>query len=284
MDLRLDRLATLYVVSPLKRHTAGRASIPILMYHSISEQDESQAHPYYRTATSPKTFASQIEYLHAGGYRTASLSEVVGLISAQESMPEKRVAITFDDGYSDFYREAFPILSRHGFSATVFLATAFVGNSSVRFKEKDCLTWPEVRELQKHGISFGSHTVNHPQLHDLDNSDIKNEITRSKQTIEQETGRAVESFAYPYAFPQSDATFVSALRNHLAEAGYQNGVCTVVGRANRGSDPFFMERLPVNSCDDPPLFQAKLSGAYDWVARPQYLLKRAKSLATAAAF
>jgi hypothetical protein len=67
------------------------------------------------------------------------------------------------------------------------------------------------------------------------------------------------------------------LRDSLRQAGYQNGVCTVVGRARRSSDPFFMERLPVNSCDDTALFQAKLAGAYDWISKSQYVVKMVKA-------
>ncbi len=62
-------------------------------------------------------------------------------------------------------------------------------------------------------------------------------------------------------------------------AGYQNGVCTIVGRAKRSSEPLFMERLPVNSCDDAALFAAKLAGAYDWIATSQYISKVGKAAA-----
>ena len=57
----------------------------------------------------------------------------------------------------------------------------------------------------------------------------------------------------------------------------KNGVCTIVGRANRNSEPLFLERLPVNSCDDRALFNAKLAGAYDWISTSQYLAKMVKA-------
>ena len=105
---------------------------------------------------------------------------------------------------------------------------------------------------------------------------IKEEIVTSKKMIEERLGCAVTSFAYPYAFPQSDAEFKKMLRDSLDSAGYQNGVCTTVGRGTSDSDPFFMQRLPVNSSDDAQLFQAKLMGAYDWVGTAQRLIKMAK--------
>ena len=278
MELRLDRLATLYVMSPFLRLAGGRGrSIPILMYHSIADEDESGSHAYYRTKTSPAVFAAQMKFLHDHGYKTCSVAQGIDHLRDEAAPADKLVVITFDDGYRDFYQQAFPSLNRYGFSATVFIPTAYIGETSISFKGKDCLTWAEVRELKEHGIVFGSHTVHHPQLHDLSVPKLQEEITHSKSTIEERLGCAVDSFAYPYAFPQADTEFKKILRDSLRGAGYQNGVCTIVGRANRSSEPLFLERLPVNSCDDDALFQAKLNGAYDWIGKSQYLAKKGKS-------
>jgi peptidoglycan/xylan/chitin deacetylase (PgdA/CDA1 family) len=278
MDLRLDRFATLYLVSPFMRLVSEKQlSIPILMYHSITEEDESGMHAYYRTATSPATFAAQLEYLHTEGYTTCSLAQAIDYLQPEAQIAAKLVVITFDDGYRDFYRHAFPVLKQYSFSATVFLPTAYIRENSVPFKGKGCLTWAEVRELNKHGILFGSHTVTHPQLRELSVLAINDEIVNSKKTIEEKLGCAVDSFAYPYAFPQTETEFKKMLRDSLHRAGYQNGVCTIVGRANHRSHPLFMERLPVNSCDDAALFNAKLAGAYDWISKSQYVAKMAKA-------
>jgi peptidoglycan/xylan/chitin deacetylase (PgdA/CDA1 family) len=283
MDLRFDRLATLYLVSPLMRHASGRGTLnPILMYHSIAEEDEAGIRGYYRTATAPLVFAAQMESLHQAGFAVVGLGEAVRRCT-QPGAVKNSVVITFDDGFRNFYTNAFPVLNRYGFTATMFLPTAHIGEKQLSFKGKECLSWSEVRELQKHGISFGSHTVTHPQLHDCDPNSIKEEIVRSKYTIEQKLGCAIQSFSYPYAFPETDAIFKRRLREELLQAGYENGVCTTVGRPGPTSDPFFLKRLPVNSDDDPQLFLAKLAGSYDWIAKPQYLLKMAKKLVNAGA-
>lgn len=286
MSFRFDRFATLYLVNPLWSSSSNRTpSVPILMYHSVSDgsdngseaKHEAAAHPYYRTSTSPQRFAEQIQYLHSNGYRTVSLAEAVSGLRGQSPAANKQVVITFDDGYRDFYRHAFPVLSQCGFSATVFLPTAYIGDTPISFKGRDCLTWAEVRELTHHGIRFGSHTGTHPQLRDLSLAAVKEEISSSKKTIEEKLGCEVDSFAYPYAFPQADTDFRNMLRDLLVQAGYQNGVCTIVGLAHSKSDPFFMERLPVNSCDDDALLQAKLAGAYDWIAKFQYASKMTRA-------
>src|SRR5208282_4673205 len=276
MALRIDRLATLYVADPLRRcNFIRQASIPILMYHSIADENEAGVHPYYRTSTAPSVFADQMENLHQAGFSVIGLSEAVGCFRERETT-RKSVVITFDDGFRDFYSNAFPILNRYGFTATMFVPTAHIGENRLKFKGKECLTWDEVRELQKYGISFGSHTVTHPQLRDCDPHSIEEEITVSKQTIEQKLGCAIQSFAYPYAFPESDASFKQKLRDQLRQAEYENGVCTTIGRPGPTSDPFFLNRLPVNSDDDARLFRAKLAGSYDWLAKPQYFVKMLK--------
>ena len=277
MDPRLDRLVTLYLVSPLLRNASARGPhIPVLMYHSISDQDESGSRAYFRTCTAPHVFADQMAYLHSSGYCTCSLAQALDQLQSGTHTASKLVVITFDDGYCDFYRQAFPILNRYGLNATVFLPTAYISDRPVKFKDRDCLTWAEVRELSNHGMLFGSHTVTHPQLRELSAADINEEIVNSKKTIEEKLGSVVDSFAYPFAFPQTDIEFKKMLRDSLRQAGYKNGVCTIVGRANRESEPLFMERLPVNSCDDIALFHAKLVGAYDWISKFQHLSKIAK--------
>ena len=271
---RADELATLYFFRPLRKLARPRgARVPILMYHSVSENGAEKYHPYYGTVTSSAAFARQMRFLHENGYRAVGLSEAVRFLASGGSEGPKPVAITFDDGFRDFYTEAFPVLKRYGFSATMYLPTASIGESCREFKGRACLSWGEVRELRKEGVHFGSHTVTHPQLRQVRTEEMRDEVRRSKETIEEKLGCAATSFAYPYAFPETDRVFRGKLRGCLEEAGYENGVATTIGTAGRASDRFFLERLPVNSFDHLRLFGAKLEGAYDWLHTVQYARK-----------
>jgi peptidoglycan/xylan/chitin deacetylase (PgdA/CDA1 family) len=273
MSFRLDRWATLYLMNRIRRGAPGnQPAIPILMYHSIAEEDEIGVQAYYRTTTTPSVFALHMKHLSDHGYSTISVAEAATYLQ-NGSRPNKCAVITFDDGYSDFYRHAFPTLSRYHFSATVYVPTAYIGNQPVEFKGKHCLTWSEIRELRKLGISFGSHTVTHPQLSTLDANAVKNEVVNSKHTIEDNLGESVDGFAYPYAFPEAKVSFVRMLRDTLVDAGYQQGVSTRIGVARPPEDRYFLRRLPMNSMDDIPLFDAKLQGGYDWLHRLQYASK-----------
>lgn len=247
--------------------------IPILMYHSISVGEDAGVHPYFVTHTPGHVFESHLRFLRDHGYRAISTGEVVRMLNSPTPTEDKLVAITFDDGYRDFYTCAFPILEKYGFRATVYLPTGYINHRARNFNERECLTWPEVRELRRSGIEFGSHTASHRQLRFVSLSDLEYELGVSKQTLEDELGEAITSFSYPYAFPEDDQAFVHRLRDLLRVCGYTNGVSTIIGSAHSLEDCFFLRRLPANSADDLALFQAKLNGDYDWLHAAQKLKK-----------
>ncbi len=285
--MRLDRFLTLhvfrYLAAVLPQPKGIR--IPILMYHSISDEPENGIHPYYRINTSPKRFAEHMQFLHDNYYKVIDLSEAVRLISAESSgspnpptfhpsnIPQKKVVLTFDDGYKDFYTQAFPVLYQYNFTSTVFLPTAFIGGRKPGLREKLHLSWSEIKELQQKGIVFGSHTVTHRQLQDLDKKEVVLEIKNSKEVIEERIGNEVRSFSYPYRFPSQENGFIQILRSILSEVDYQNGVNTEVGVNGKGEDRFFLKRLPVNSSDDIRFFQSKLEGGYNWIRSFQRFYK-----------
>ena len=274
INFRLDRFLTLYLFRHItkKQTSAGDERIPILMYHSISDEKE-KSHPYYHVNTSPAVFDAHMSYLHEKNYSVINLQDLKKSFDARDST--KCVVLTFDDGFYDFFTNAFSILKKYNFSATVFLPTGFIHNERLSFKGKECMTWNEVRHVQSKGINFGSHTVTHLQLNNLSTKEIENEIKLSKNKIEDETGIMVESFSYPYAFPENKE-FGITLRTLLKKCGYTNGVTTKIGTANNGDDTFFQPRLPVNTADDILFFEAKLQGSYDWLNKPQIFIKRFK--------
>ena len=282
--MRLDRFLTLAVFQPLRRAGPGEGEprLPILMYHSISDGREERKSAYYQTATHPKVFADQMAMLRAEGYQAVTLT--AGLETLQSWMTNGKgnfprcVAVTFDDGFRDFYTVAFPILQQHEFAATMFLPTSYIGQQARRFKSRECLTWSEVKELHRVGMEFGSHTVTHPRLVELDWPDIEKEMNDSKAQIDDHLGVPAKAFAYPYAFPEANQDFVQHFRQLLGKAGYRSSVTTKIGRAHPGDDRLCLKRLPVNSGDDTPLFRAKLHGAYDWLSWPQAFSKTARHL------
>jgi peptidoglycan/xylan/chitin deacetylase (PgdA/CDA1 family) len=271
---RIDRLATLYVCHPLAKLSgwSEKYCVPVLTYHSISENLFGKVHPYHHINTPVSIFSLQMRWLRQAGYRTISLSELMNGFEAAQDL-SKTVVLTFDDGYQDFYTDAFPILKQCGFAATVFLATDRIRDESVRVEGADYLTWSEVRELQTEGMTFGSHSVTHADLRSLGPEQIDYELGYSKESIEQRIGAQVESFSYPFALPEEDGDFIRYLADTLENMGYTNGVCSAIGRAKPKDTRFFLPRLSINSWDDLELLKAKVEGGYDWLHWPQWFYK-----------
>ena len=250
------------------------------MYHSISEVDTEASHPYYQTNTPPAVFADHLKALHDEGYSAIPLSEAALRLRSGERL-KRSVVITFDDGFADLIEIAFPIMTRFGFTGTVFLPTSYIGDEPMRFKNRLCLNWRQVRELHHSGVTFGSHSKTHRVLHSLPTAELEEELVGSKRVIEDKLGSAVDTFSYPYAFPGVRHSFKNTLRDLLLKAGYAHGVTTTIGTANPGEDTLFLKRLPINGHDDPAFFSSKLCGSYDWMGLPQYLVKSLKSMALA---
>jgi peptidoglycan/xylan/chitin deacetylase (PgdA/CDA1 family) len=278
-SFRLDRFLTLFFFYPLQRVSQSdqRYRIPILMYHSISNSKSHGIHPYYETATAPLLFEMHMKFLYENGYHLVDLHNLPNYFTKSAAEANKRVVISFDDGFKDFLTDAFATLQLYGFSATVFLPTGFMGEKGLKFKGKECLSWENVRDLHAKGIQFGSHTMNHLMLYGREDSEIESELARSKEKIEMEIGTPIGSFSYPYAFPEQDKDFLVRLRKLLTRNGYSIGVTTKIGLASRNDDIFFLKRLPLNSFDDLAFFKAKLAGAYDWISKFQLAYKRYKT-------
>jgi len=190
--------------------------------------------------------------------------------------PRKYCVLTWDDAHRDYHDNAWPILKKYGYPATMFLPTGFVDNERKRLNGKECLTWDEVEEIASQGGMFGAHTVSHMQLYGMDSRKIDYEINQSKGEIEGRLHSRVEHYAYALAFPEQDMVFVRNLLNILHQAGFTGAVSTRIGTAKPGDNPYILKRIPVNSHDDERLLRAKLAGAYDWLNRIQAMKKRVK--------
>ena len=290
--LRIDRLLSIYFFGPLLRvrKQSPGAFISILMYHSVSEDKETGIHPYYRINTSPSRFRDQMRYLRKKGWQVIPLSEAIALPrgakgdGTQSSDGKGRfVVLTFDDGYQDFLTGALPVLQDFGYPATIFLATGFIGKKTrAEFKGRPCLMWEEVRALDRYGVEIGSHTVTHRKLWELQWPEVEGELKGSKQMIEDETGKPVYHFSFPFAYP-ADKRWVSIFREKLAGCGYLSCATTKVGRHHLAQDALSLKRLPINDLDDLQFFEAKLSGGYDWVSTLQALYKPLKARLSAKA-
>lgn len=208
--------------------------LPILTFHAIDHEPA-----VYSLA--PQIFRHGMRQLHAHGYTTIDLTEVVDLLRSGRPFPSKTVAITFDDGYWSFYVEAFPVLQQYGMTATVFIATGnphhgALGGRVPTLEGREMLGWSQIREMARAGISFGAHSQTHPDLRKLSNPDVSREIVGSKDALEDRLGQPVTSFAYPFGL-------FDARSRALVEEHFAAGCSDALGFVEASSDPWTLERL-----------------------------------------
>jgi peptidoglycan/xylan/chitin deacetylase (PgdA/CDA1 family) len=245
-----------------------------------------------------------MEFLARHNYQTISLADLLSLLrnpslsphspcegtSVRASVPRRPVVLTFDDGLSRLLRRRFSRspgirLQRDNVPIpTSIIRGSGAGSLSAqhampfrRVPASGFLSWLEVRELHKHGIEFGSHTVNHAKLVELEWPEIKSELSNSKSEIENRLGEGISTFCYPFAFPQANRPFCLAFERLLQETGYFLLRHHRPGPRPDRRESISLKALPANSLDDSGLFGAKLEGAYDWMAVLQSAAKRLKN-------
>ncbi|HWR06929.1 polysaccharide deacetylase family protein [Sporomusa sp.] len=199
--------------------------VPILAYHQVSSVPEVYS-------IDSGQFEEQMRYLAIQGYTAISFADLFAARAGTQSLPPKPVIITFDDGYDDNYLTALPVMARYGLKSTVFVIAGQVGQPGY-------LTWDQIKNMQSAGTEFGSHTFSHVALNEISQPQLMDELTRSKQLLEQNLARPVDFFAYPYG--QYNLDTIAALK----QAGY-TGACTgLPGLGTTTDDAYQLKRVNI---------------------------------------
>ncbi len=229
------------------------SDISALLFHKIDDHFE-----WGITRQKVGQFEREIDFLYENGYKTISMEE------AEESDGQNRkVILTFDDGYENIYRNAFPILQKHNMFGYVFIPTGYIGKENswdanlgnIKFKH---LAWRQIEEMSKYGFIFGSHSVNHPDLTKLQNKHLKYELEASKSELEQKLGKKVDFLSYP--FGKTNSRVCAKAR----EVGYKKGftVCKSISQPNDLAIP----RKPLYLIDSLLSFTIKLhQNRFVWI-------------------
>jgi peptidoglycan/xylan/chitin deacetylase (PgdA/CDA1 family) len=215
------------------------AEVPVLMYHSIGTR---ATRKFRRFVVHPDEFAAQMAYLAAAGYHPVTAAD----LGARRPLPPRPVVLTFDDAYTDFYGAALPVLREHGFRATLYVPTGYVGatarfNLSMGEEDRAVLSWPALRDIAAEGIEVAAHSHTHPQLDRVPAAVIGDEVRRPRGLLEDELGLAVDGFAYPFGY------WNRAVRAAVAAAGYRYACAVDELMTASGDDPLTLPRLTVNA-------------------------------------
>ena len=323
----------LYRIGALRIISSARAMVirhlPILAYHRILnclDEDLFKFDPELVSARGDQ-FRWQMNYIKKR-FSPIKFQDLVLAIETGAVLPKHPIIITFDDGFDDNYRVAYPILHDLGIPATIFLSTGYIGKNNTfwfdwlvymicttskteleltgvghivlknglkerraickellkwakripevnrrqlivdvekqvdmcqpkeGFTESRPLTWEQVKEMAENGIEFGSHTVNHPILANLDEEDLKHELTQSKTTIEHKIGQEVNVLAYPVG---GYIAFNKHVQVVAKKSGYKLACSYLPGTNKQNiSDHFALRRLHVERYTDEASFAAMI--------------------------
>lgn len=174
----------------------------ILQYHHVSTKTP------HATSISPTQFAEHLQWLKDNNFQVWPLPKIISALqhssssnNAAEFLPDRIVAITFDDGYHNNYQHAFPLLKKFNYPFTIFLNTKPVNDGY-----KSHLNWPQIKEMSENGATIANHTKTHPYMLRLSDNEsakqwhqrMKEEINSAETSIKQHTGLSEKLFAYPY--------------------------------------------------------------------------------------
>jgi peptidoglycan/xylan/chitin deacetylase (PgdA/CDA1 family) len=205
-------------------------SILILAFHALEESGDVLSYP-------PSLLGEAVERLLGAGWEAVTVRGGADRLRAGSQPGRRLLAISFDDGYRSIWDHGFPVLERLGVPATVFI-NGLPGASGALppMEGRDRMTAGQIREWAAAGGEVGAHSVTHPDLTSLTGAALDEEMAESKTGLEEITGKAVTSFAYPFGF--HDPRVRAAARRHFhCACGTEQGI------AGPGSDLYALARI-----------------------------------------
>jgi peptidoglycan/xylan/chitin deacetylase (PgdA/CDA1 family) len=232
------------------------ARVPVLMYHRVGEAHNAWEARY---AIDPSAFAAHMHVLASRHYRAVGIDALVDWLEDGRELPPRSFLLTFDDGFVGVHDYAWPVLRELGWPFTVFLVAGLIGGSDewTRTANPSGITYPlldigHVRAMQRGGVSFHSHTVNHVSLPRVDDSCLEEEVAGSRRILSELLEAEVAYLAYP--FGHLDERVEAAAR----AAGYRAAFSTQPGFNRRDVNRFRIRRLDVYGTDTPAMLLRKI--------------------------
>lgn len=233
----------------------GRASIsvPILMYHYIRPAPSIYLDRLgYRLTVSPDDFHAQMDWLSVNGFHPVDFNDLRAYFGGLTPLPSKPVVITLDDGYSDLYTTAYPILKSYRFKAVAYIVTSFVGQPTY-------VTGEQIVEMDQNGIQIASHTIDHANIGGASLGSATYQLATSKAWLQQLIGHSVVDFAYPSGKFSSSAVYA------LQATGYDTAVTELPGTVHGRADRYTWTRMRVGGGESLSDFIYSLGPLESWV-------------------
>lgn len=227
-------------------------NIPILCYHNLNPTKKGSMN------LTPQRFEEQMIWLKEHGYTIVPLQDVVAYLQGKrDSLPQKPVVITADDGWQSVYDYMFPIAKKHQFPITLFIYPETISHG------KNAMTWEELKELQATGLfDVQSHTYWHPNFKqekkrlsvEAYDKFVKRQLIESKRVLEDKMAKKITLLAWPFG------VYNTYLEQQAAAAGYEMAFTIDYKRANRSFAPMAMPRFMIIDSQSMKTFAGLVGG------------------------
>lgn len=222
--------------------------LSILMYHQVGRFAPMKSHR--ANYCDHRRFARQMDFLRLGGFRVLSLETALECLAGRQPMPARALVLTFDDGYAGFLDHVVPVLVAHGYPATVYAISDWLGKR-MRWHDPDpararprLMKAQELRSLGRFGIAVGSHGRSHQRLAELEPAAQRSELADSRAALEDVLGAPIPDLCYPFG-SFNDTTIELA-----AAAGYRSAMTCLRGAATPGDHPLVLPRKAISYGDN----------------------------------
>lgn len=215
--LAVFALSALLSTGSLAAESSASADVPIIMYHSLSEK----AGDIWTLP--PAEFERDLAYLQENGYHAVFISDLIAFVEDGTPLPEKPIALTFDDCYYNNYQYGMPLLEQYDMSMTL----SVIGSYSEEFSLVEDtnpiyahLSWDTLREMQESGrVELANHSWG---LHTHENGRngccrktgedstqyqklLTEDVERLQQKLEENCGTRPLCFTYPFGSKCTEA-------------------------------------------------------------------------------
>lgn len=187
--------------------TTLRAAV-IIQYHHVDDDTPPV------TSVTAQQFSEHMQYLMDNDFNVWPLPKIIHALKNKQPLPNKVIAITFDDGYKSVLENAVPLLRKHDFPYTIFINTNLIGHS------QEFMSWKQLQQLKQEGATIANHTTAHSHLvRQRDDESylqwrkrIEEEITQAETVIKRKLGTSPGLLAYPYG--EYNSTIKHIARTH----------------------------------------------------------------------
>jgi peptidoglycan/xylan/chitin deacetylase (PgdA/CDA1 family) len=238
----------------------------ILTYHAVEDGPGP-------LCVSPASFRAQLDCLAELGAVTLTVSQLAAALR-DRALPDRAVAITFDDGCASAVRAAAPALAERGMTATFFCVAGHLGGwndwptQSTGVPRLELASAAELGEIARLGFEIGAHGLEHAPLGQAGAELARRELRDAKTALEEAAGTSVRSIAYPYGILPSQAA------GSLVAELYDAACTTRLARVVADCDPLALPRVDVHYLRRLTVFRRVVVGGLDSYLRSRAFVSR----------